>query len=229
MKTENSSSQQESIAMIEAREASSFRLSQDVFPEEVLAVGGGINLVTMTVLFTDLRESTRLYEEVGDGPAFHLVMDHFSLLKVEIGREKGVIVKTIGDAVMAVFQQPISAVRAVLAAQQKLADPPEGAQPLVLKAGIHVGPCIRVNLDNHLDYFGSAVNLAARLEKLSTGRDVVISSAVFKTREISELLCQSRDNKDKIRADPVTVVLKGFNQVEFTVWRIWRQCHRADS
>lgn len=79
------------------------------------------------------------------------------------------MVKTIGDAVMAVFRRPGAALRVVRSAQQALASPVDGAQPLLLKAGIHYGPCIAVTLNDRLDYFGTTVNLAARLNRFSSG------------------------------------------------------------
>lgn len=149
-------------------------------------------------------------------------MRHFSTLEKEIKREGGSIVKTIDDSVMASFQRPSSGLRAVLAVQEKLADPPDGEQSLVIKAGIHVGPCICVKFDDRFHYFGTTVNVAARLQDLSTGRDVVISSAVCENPEISGLLCQSEGNKDEIMAEPDTVVLKGFDQARFSVCRVSR-------
>ena len=100
------------------------------------------------------------------------------MLKEAITEHDGALIKTIGDAVMAVFRQPSSALKAMLHAQQRLADPHSG-QPLTLKAGVHIGPCIAVTLNERLDYFGSTVNLAARLEGQSSGADIVISSDVY--------------------------------------------------
>ena len=82
----------------------------------------------------------------------------------------GAVVKTIGDAVMASFGDPANAVKAALAMQARIAD-----HELVLKLGIHVGPSVVVNLNDRLDYFGSTVNMAARLQGQSQGGDIVLS------------------------------------------------------
>ena len=50
---------------------------------------------------------------------------------------------------------------------------------LVLKAGVHAGACLAVNLNRHLDFFGGAVNTAARVQGLSNGNDVVVTDEVF--------------------------------------------------
>ncbi len=162
-----------------AAEVTALQMFRDLFASEALRQGEQISVGTLTVLFTDLKDSTRMYREIGDATAFGRVMNHFDVLKQAITDEDGALVKTIGDAVMAVFRQPAAAVRAMLRAQQQLGFPPDGMLPLTLKAGLHTGPCIAVTLNDRLDYFGSTVNLAARLEAQSTGGDVVISASVY--------------------------------------------------
>lgn len=201
-----------------AAEVTALQIFRDLFSTEALRPGEQISVGTLTVLFTDLKNSTRLYREIGDATAFGRVMSHFDVLRKAIADEEGALVKTIGDAVMAVFRNPASAVRAMLEAQQILAAPPDGSMPLVLKAGIHTGPCIAVTLNDRLDYFGSTVNMAARLESLSTGDDVIISRAVFEDAEVRELLGASGN----LAASPFQVELKGFDQEQFDLWRVKR-------
>lgn len=181
---------------------------RDLFSSEALRPGEQVSVGSLTVLFTDLRSSTALYREIGDAPAFGLVMNHFDVLRRVIEAEEGAIVKTIGDAVMAVFRQPLHAVRAMCRAQTLLAVPGEWGRTLSLKAGIHHGPCIAVTLNERLDYFGTTVNVAARLVEQSTGGDVVISETVFADPAVRAWL----DNPPTplaVRAD--TVLLKGFD------------------
>jgi class 3 adenylate cyclase len=93
-----------------AAEVTALQLFRDLFSSEALRPGDQINVGQMTILFTDLRGSTRLYREIGDSVAFGTVMNHFDLLRAEIAREGGSIVKTLGDAVMAAFPrlEPLS-------------------------------------------------------------------------------------------------------------------------
>jgi len=90
--------------------------------------------------------------------------------------------------------------------------------PLSLKAGLHLGPCIAVTLNDRLDYFGSTVNMAARLEGLSLGTDVIISRAVFDDDEVGELL-----DSDRFEAAPFEMTLKGFEDEQVKLWRVTRQ------
>ena len=202
-----------------ASEVTALQVFRDLFASEALRPGEQISVGTLTVLFTDLKNSTRLYRQIGDATAFGRVMNHFDVLKQAIADEDGALVKTIGDAVMAVFRQPASALRAMLEAQQRLAFPPDGMLPLTLKAGLHTGPCIAVTLNDRLDYFGSTVNLAARLEGQSTGNDVVISSAVYGDPEVRELLS---DPSNEFVFQRFEIPLKGFDEETFDLWRVAR-------
>jgi class 3 adenylate cyclase len=202
-----------------AAEVTALQTFRDLFAREALRPGEQISVGTLTVLFTDLKNSTQLYREIGDATAFGRVMNHFDVLKQAIAAEDGALVKTIGDAVMAVFRRPANALRAMIEAQQRLASPPDGMLPLTLKGGLHTGPCIAVTLNDRLDYFGSTVNLAARLEGQSNGNDVVISNIVYTDPEIREMLLNPMN---QLVAQPVEMRLKGFSEERFELWRVMR-------
>lgn len=200
-----------------AAEVTALQVFRDLFSNEALRPGEQISVGSLTVLFTDLKGSTQLYREIGDAPAFGAVMSHFDVLRAAIAEEDGAMVKTIGDAVMAVFRRPAGALRSILEAQRKLSAPPQGMRPLLLKVGIHYGPCIAVTLNGRLDYFGCTVNMAARLEGLSTGGDVVISSTVHADPEVAEMIDET---VGRLTAQPFKVMLKGFDEESFDLWRI---------
>jgi class 3 adenylate cyclase len=73
----------------------------------------------------------------------------------------------------------------------------------VLKVGVHAGPSVVVTLNDRLDYFGSTVNMAARLQGQSDGDDVVLSHAVANDPAVQEILAN-------VPKRPETVALKGF-------------------
>jgi adenylate cyclase len=188
-----------------AAEVTSLQAFRDLFSTEVLRPGEPVSVGTLTVLFTDLRDSTRYYREVGDAPAFGSVMQHLDVLREAVASEGGAVVKAMGDAIMAVFRYPAAAVRAGLEAQRAVA-----GRPLELKVGIHTGPCIAITQNGALDYFGSTVNLAARLVSLSTGADVVVSAETLADPEVAELA---------LRREPLETSLKGFDE-SFQFWRV---------
>jgi class 3 adenylate cyclase len=203
-----------------AAEVTALQIFRDLFSTEALRPGEKISVGALTVLFTDLRNSTQLYREIGDATAFGRVLSHFDVLRRAIAEEDGAVVKTIGDAVMAVFREPVRAVRAMLRAQHELANPQDGRDPLTLKAGLHMGPCIAVTLNERLDYFGSTVNMAARLEGLSTGSDVIVSRAIFEDPEVQQLL---GSNEAEFQAEPFEMSLKGFADESFQLLRVSRK------
>ncbi|MSR83541.1 MAG: adenylate/guanylate cyclase domain-containing protein [Candidatus Latescibacteria bacterium] len=200
---------------VTAAEVTALQRFRDLFAEEALRPGEKISVGSLTVLFTDLCGSTRLYNQIGDAPAFGVVMSHFDVLLRVVAEEEGALVKTIGDAVMAVFRRPVAALRAMLRAQQELAASPE-TEGLQLKVGLHYGPCIAVTLNDRLDYFGSTVNMASRLEHLSKGGDLVISSTVREDPEVAQFLAESGN----LRVEPLEAELKGFDQARFSLWRV---------
>jgi class 3 adenylate cyclase len=200
-----------------AAQVTALQMFRDLFSSEALRPGEQISVGSLTVVFTDLRGSTQLYRAIGDAPAFGRVMSHFDVLRAVIADEEGALVKTIGDAVMAVFRFPANAVRASLRAQKKLASLESGSDPLHLKVGIHSGACIAVTLNDRLDYFGGTINMAARLEGLSTGHDLVISNAVREDPEVEAMLGSPAEG---LIALPFQMNLKGFDQEQFDLWRV---------
>lgn len=196
-----------------AADVTTLQLFRDLFSLEALRAGEEIQINSVTLMFTDLRDSTRLYRQIGDAPAFGRVRQHFDLLEQAIAAEGGAIVKTIGDAVMAVFREPAAAIRAIEEAHRAITAL-EGKPPLEMKAGIHTGPCIAVTLNERLDYFGSTVNIAARLPGLSEGGEVVFSNEIKTDPEVE---AWARDNhKEPLWFD---ANVKGYD-MPFSLWRM---------
>lgn len=200
---------------VTAAEVTALQLFRDLFASEALRPGEPIAVGTLTLVFTDLRDSTRFYREVGDAPAFGSVMDHLDVLRDAVGAEEGAVVKAMGDAIMAAFVRPVGALRAVRRVQRELASPPTGKRPLRLKAGIHSGHCIAITQNGRLDYFGSTVNVAARLVDLSSGSDIVVSQAVLDDPEVAAELVGSGMN-----AEPFEATLKGLEEERFELFRL---------
>src|SRR5580658_689441 len=163
---------------------------RDVFKADNLNIDQRLKITSLTFLFTDLKGSTALYERVGDLAAFDLVRAHFRALLEIIASEKGAVVKTIGDAVMATFIKPEHAIAAGLrmrAAMDAL-NAERGTGDLVVKIGIHEGPCLAVMLNERQDYFGQTVNIAARVQGLATSQAIHVTGGVVETPEVSALL-----------------------------------------
>jgi class 3 adenylate cyclase len=168
-----------------AHEATTMQAFRDLFADAVLRPGDQVAIGRVAFLFTDIKGSSDLYNRVGDARAYGLVREHYAVLTRAVREHDGAVVKTIGDAVMAAFADPANAFDAALAIREDIAAfnreiaGAAGAEAaIVVKLGLHAGPCIAVTLNDRLDYFGRAVNLAARLQGESRGGDIVLSQAM---------------------------------------------------
>ncbi len=166
---------------------------RDIYRTDTIDVDQRLKITSLTFLFTDLRGSTELYERVGDLAAFDLVRAHFEVLHEIVAAEAGAVVKTIGDAVMATFSTPDRAVAAAIRMRDAMRKLNEERQreDLLLKIGIHEGPCIAVNLNERQDYFGQTVNIASRVQGLATSREIFATGSVVRDPRTSGLLERS--------------------------------------
>jgi class 3 adenylate cyclase len=180
---------------------------RDIYRTDTLDVDQRLKITSLTFLFTDLKGSTELYERVGDLVAYDLVRTHFRILNEIVAAERGAVVKTIGDAVMATFPTPDRAMAAALKMREALKDL---KGDLLLKIGIHEGPCLAVSLNDRQDYFGRTVNIAARVQGLATSRSIFATRRVVTDSEASKLL-----QSNGIAATPEKRSLRGIaKQVE---------------
>jgi class 3 adenylate cyclase len=187
---------------------------RDLFRAESIPSEGGLELRSVTVLFTDLTGSTALYERVGDLRAYDLVRKHFAVLRSIAAAHGGAIVKTIGDAIMASFAEPTCAMRAAIRMNLEIAELKEA--DLLLKIGLHTGPCIAVELNERLDYFGRTVNIAARVQGLATAGEIVCTDAVYDALGVAAIV-----EAAGLRASRATAPLKGIAE-EVPVVRMMR-------
>ena len=196
---------------------------RQLFSSEVLAPGLGVAIRNLTFLFSDLKGSTMIYDTIGDSSAYARVRDHFDVMRAVIGRWRGALVKTIGDAVMAVFPSAEDAIEASLEIQHEFVqgEIARGNPALRVKLGLHRGPCIAVNANELLDYFGSTVNIAARVQNESEGGDIVVTDEILSDPGVRRVLEREAPAVETFRRE-----LKGFSQA-FTLYRLWLNFERG--
>ncbi len=161
-----------------AHELSTLPEFRRMFAKEILRPGLTLSVAKVALVFTDLTGSTAMYSELGDAKAFRIVQDHFVVLSELIESLGGVVVKTIGDAVMVAFTDDAHAVRCAVGMHRVFRVWREGARDakdLRLKIGVHAGPCYAVTANGALDYFGQTVNVAARLQGQADPGEVVMT------------------------------------------------------
>lgn len=185
---------------------------RDLFSSEVLAPGLEIGVRNVALMFTDLKGSTAMYEKIGDATAYSVVRDHFDYLFKIVEEHSGAVIKTIGDAVMAAFARPADALEAALEMQERVQELNKELAPkppVVLKIGIHAGPSIAINGNGILDYFGTTVNVAARVQNESAGGDIVVTDGILCDPGARASLERRKCAKD----EPFELTLKGLTEV----------------
>ncbi|MEI9925407.1 MAG: DUF5939 domain-containing protein [Bradyrhizobium sp.] len=163
---------------------------RDFFRSEVIGATEGIAVLDVTLVFTDLKGSTALYERIGDLNAYIQVQRHFQHLLDATVRHNGAVTKTIGDAVMAAFSTSADAVQAAVAMREAVdqLNQDRAQRDFILKIGVHRGAAIAVTLNERLDYFGQTVNIAARIQNLADGDEICITEEVYSAPAVAEII-----------------------------------------
>ncbi|MBN8220950.1 MAG: hypothetical protein J0L53_08485 [Spirochaetes bacterium] len=197
-----------------AFEVSTMQVFRDLFSSEILRPDLKLAIKNAVFFFSDLKDSTQLYEERGDAEAFALVQSHFEIMIRIIAAHHGAVVKTIGDAVMAVFTHSEDALKAALGIHEDIRrfNRDNEGHHLVVKIGLHEGPALALTLNEKLDYFGSTVNKAARIQNEAGGNETVISENVYLRVRENPLL-------QSLTPEPYAALLKGIKR-EMTLYRI---------
>jgi class 3 adenylate cyclase len=163
---------------------------REIYRTSTLDIDQRLKITSLTFLFTDLKGSTDLYERVGDLVAFDIVKEHFRILQEIIAEESGAVVKTIGDAVMATFSTPDRGLAAALRIREAMRALNEQNKndDLLLKIGIHEGPCLAVTLNDRQDYFGQTVNIASRVQCLAVSRSILATGSIVDHPQAVQML-----------------------------------------
>ena len=200
---------------LSGRELIGHPLFRELFADQMVVIADGLELSDITLMFTDLRASTALYERIGDPRAFELVSEHFRRVGHVIGVHRGTVVKTIGDAIMASFNRPADAVKAAVASVREVRELGRelAMDDLAIKIGIHRGPGFVVNVNNTIDYFGRTANLAARVQSCANAHEICLSEAIFEDPEVGPILAGHQGLESE------TVALKGVDDA-VTIWRL---------
>lgn len=187
--------------------ATTLQVFRDLFSDQVLRPGDEVSIRNISFVFTDLVDSSDLFSRMGDAAAYRLIREHFALLAEIVRHHRGNIVKTVGDGVHAAFHAPDDALRA--AVEMQLAMPEFNRRfetdDISIRIGLHSGSSIAVTLNDRLDYYGEAVNLAARLESFGEGGGITLSRSFGDDPAVSDILCRFETRNREFR-------VKGFHR-----------------
>jgi class 3 adenylate cyclase len=184
---------------------------RELFRTQLVNEAEGLAVNELTYLFTDLKGSTQLYDTAGDGNAFFLVRQHFDILNTVVMARSGVIVKTIGDAIMAVFEKPQNGVAAAIEMIESVAAFNRNiSRTLNLKIGLHRGRSIAVTLNERIDYFGQNVNIAARVQGLADANEIYMSREVIDAPGVRDILKAHAVMSDQVQVKGISEKLEVF-------------------
>jgi len=158
----------------------------------------------VSIMFTDICGYTHYMDTMGDISGRSMLQKHNDILLPIIDTHHGTVIKTIGDAIMAVFSSPLDAVQSAVDIQNGLHAHNEKAEPrsrIYVKIGINSGE----TLVDRQDLFGDAVNVAARVQAQAGKEEILLSERVYESvRSSEDVLCRfDRTVTLKGKADPV--------------------------
>lgn len=133
-----------------------------------------VETAVRTIVFTDMEGSTSLTQQLGDARAMAVLREHDAIIRDSVRRHGGSEVKHTGDGLMAAFPSVAGAIGCAVQIQQRFADVASVAFPLRVRIGMSAGEPVT----EHSDFFGAAVQLAARLVDRAEPGTVLVSSAV---------------------------------------------------
>lgn len=164
-----------------ARDVLMLPLFRREFSAQVLRPGLSLQVQRFALVFSDLTGSTDMYARAGDAEAFRFVQAHFDVLTSAIERHGGTVVKTMGDAVMAVFPDELAAVAGACDMLKDFeafrARDAQGSHTS-LKLGVFGGSGFVATANKVLDYFGQTVNVAARLQGEAKAGELVMPAVI---------------------------------------------------
>ncbi len=159
----------------------------------------------VTILFSDIKDSTRYFEKNGDVAGMAMVQRHNDLLFPVIQEVGGRVVKTIGDAIMACFTDPVGSVKAAVGMQRALAvhnEARSAEEQIHIKIGVHTG--LGLLKDN--DVFGDVVNAAARVQHQAKPGQILITDVLLDAAKASGYQCANFGKAEmKGKDEPIDV------------------------
>jgi adenylate cyclase len=160
--------------------------------------GRGAGEHEVTVVFTDLVEFSRWALAVGDDEVLRVLREVSDAWERPMTEAGGVVVKRLGDGLMAVFGDPDVALTAVVQARQRLRHVSADGWSPRMRAGLHIGRPRRVGGD----YLGVTVNTAARLGERAKADEILVSGDLLERLDTTDLKVRRKRWGVKLKGAP---------------------------
>ncbi|WP_020468195.1 protein kinase domain-containing protein [Zavarzinella formosa] len=172
--------------VLTAARAMSFPSFRELFPGELLSPGQLTPASMITLLLAQADRSEQMFSVLGEAKAFQIIQAGFRVMEAKVKAEGGVIVKTVGEGLLAAFEGVSSAVRAGLSLTEALtADPLTQGMPL--RVAVHRGMAMVATVNDRLDYFGQTPRLVGRLLEVAGRNELAISATTASDHNVNVL------------------------------------------
>lgn len=146
------------------------------------------------IMFADIAGSTRIYSQLGDKKAEHLISQHLNKMANITRDYQGRVIKTIGDEIMCQFPNAINAAQAAIKMQQQKSWIENGLA-MNLRIGLHIGGIV----EKEGDIFGDAVNMAARVTAIAKSKQIITTEYFIQSLEKNPTIKTRLFDKTPIR------------------------------
>lgn len=186
---------------------------RELFPDEKIAEGLSIDIGIQNIVFIDMAGSSKIFQELGDTKAFSLVRAFYSRAREIAQKYEGSVVKTIGDAVMLAFSNPLSGLRAAMQMQSYIDEHQPG---YLARISLNRGSCLAVNLDSSIDYFGNAVNVAAKMQEFTEAQEISVSRDYSLDEKVAKYMRSKKINMSKAKSS----YIEGVGEFEYFKFQV---------
>jgi class 3 adenylate cyclase len=202
------------------------RSPEDLRDRKARAEALGRMRTEVTILFSDIKGSTSYFERRGDAEGLAMLQHHNDLLFPVIEGSGGRVVKTIGDAIMACFKDPVGAIRAAIRMQQVMEQDREATENqddhIHIRVALHMGP----GLEKDNDVFGDVVNASAKVQQQTEPDQIIITDVLLDSAHQAGAQCVKlgrADMKGKDEAIDVYAVAWSHSAEEQLLEEVQRQ------
>jgi len=163
---------------------------------------------TVTLVFTDIEDSTDLVARLGDAAWTDVIRWHDAAISSIVGSHGGSVIKSLGDGAMLAFESTRMAARAAIAIQREISGPKAPVE-LRIRIGIHIGDVVH----SGDDLLGQTVNKAARIASSADGGQIVVSRVVHAMLAESNEFTFGESREAELKGIP------GLHEITLLVWQ----------
>ncbi len=188
---------------------------RDLFSKEALSPDLSVDVGVQVIVFVDIVGSSAMYVREGNARSFALVKNFYRSARDIAAKRGGALVKSLGDAVMLAFSNPLSALKAGADFIRNFDGSSEEA-PFSVRVTVNAGPCLAVNLNSAIDYFGSPVNATAKLQKFAGAGHLAVTTPIVGDAAVRAFLSE----RNIALGQPQSADLPGIGNVDYWILKV---------